>query len=296
MLYAFPDYYKSFNCIASECRHSCCIGWEIDIDEDAMEKYRALGGDMGRRLCKSISEDGTPHFVLGDNERCPFLNEKNLCELILYGGEDMLCNICTDHPRFRNFLPDRVEMGLGLCCEEAARIILDSEKPMELIYEGDWNSDDDYASAIISLRDELLDMAGNTELSYPERVKNILSRCHIVFPEKTSSQWAELFLSLERMDDEWTLLLEKLREENPKIIEYDSRSDRLLSYFLFRHVVGAYDGGNIQGRVLFGVLSVYIINLLCAANGYERIYDIARLYSAEVEYSEENTDALMNLQ
>ena len=27
-----PDYYKEFSCIADHCRHSCCIGWEIDID------------------------------------------------------------------------------------------------------------------------------------------------------------------------------------------------------------------------------------------------------------------------
>lgn len=296
MLYAFPDYYKSFNCIASDCRHSCCIGWEIDIDENSMEKYRRVGGDMGEKLAKNISADTVPHFILGDNERCPFLNDNNLCELILYGGEDMLCNICTDHPRFRSFLPGRTETGLGLCCEEAAQIILDSEKPMALIYEGEQGEEDEYAEAIISLRDELLDMANDTSLPYSERVSNILSRCQISFPEKSPEQWAELFLSLERMDSGWTELLSKLRNAKPQSFEYDSRSDRLLSYFLFRHVAGAYGDGNIQGRVLFAVLSVYIINLLCSVCGFDRIYDIARLYSAEVEYSEENTDVLINLQ
>ena len=29
-----PDYYREFHCIADKCRHSCCIGWEIDIDAD----------------------------------------------------------------------------------------------------------------------------------------------------------------------------------------------------------------------------------------------------------------------
>ena len=27
-----PNYYPAFRCIADKCRHSCCIGWEIDID------------------------------------------------------------------------------------------------------------------------------------------------------------------------------------------------------------------------------------------------------------------------
>lgn len=165
---------------------------------------------------------------------------------------------------------------------------------MTLIYEGECGSSDDYADAIITLRDELLSMASDASLPYPERAQAILSRCHIVFPEKTPAQWAKLYLSLERMDEEWTSLLKKLNDSKIRSFEYDRRSAKLLSYFLYRHVAGAYDDGNVQGRVLFALLSVYMINLLCAANGYERIYDIARLYSAEIEYSYENTDELMN--
>lgn len=131
---------------------------------------------------------------------------------------------------------------------------------------------------------------------YYKSFKCISSACRISFPEKTPSQWAELLLSLERMDDEWTALLEKLREAGTATFEPDSQSGNLLSYFIYRHVAGAFDDGNIQGRVLFCVLSVYIINLLCSVHGKSRIYDIARLYSAEVEYSAENTDKLMNLQ
>ena len=35
-LYA-PGYYKRFACIASKCRHSCCVGWEIDIDPETAD-------------------------------------------------------------------------------------------------------------------------------------------------------------------------------------------------------------------------------------------------------------------
>lgn len=295
MLNVFPDYYKSFNCIADRCQHSCCIGWEIDIDEDSLNKYSHIDGDMGKRLSDSISREGTPHFILSNDERCPFFNERGLCDMILYGGDEMLCNICTDHPRFRNYLPDRAETGIGLCCEEAARLIIDSEKPMKLEYSGQAIESDDYASAIISLRDELLCMANDDTLPYSERIENILSRCHINFPERSSKQWAQLFLSLERMDEEWTALLEALRDSDAKELCYDRQSANLLSYFLYRHVPGAYDDGNIQGRVLFAVLSTYIIMLLCAVHGKEKIYDIARLYSAEIEYSDENTAALIDL-
>lgn len=294
MLNVFPDYYKSFKCIAGLCRHSCCIGWEIDIDEDSLNKYENTGGEMGKRLAENISREDAPHFILSDDERCPFLNERGLCDLILYGGEYMLCNICTDHPRFRSFLPGRTETGIGLCCEEAARLIIDSEKPVELVYEGE-ACDDDYAAAVISLRDELLYMANDASLPCSARIENILERCHITFPECSPKQWAELLLSLERMDEEWTSLLETLRDSEDVEICYDRQSANLLSYFLYRHVTGAYDDGNVQGRVLFAVLSTYIISLLCAVHGKENIYDIARLYSAEIEYSDENTAALMGL-
>ena len=38
----FPDYYKNFKCIASLCRHTCCAGWEIDVDEDALKRFMAV--------------------------------------------------------------------------------------------------------------------------------------------------------------------------------------------------------------------------------------------------------------
>ena len=91
---AYPDYYPLFRCIADRCRHNCCIGWEIDVDGDSLAAYDQIGGEMGERLHKCIDRSGEmPHFILGEQERCPFLNGKNLCDLILYGGEGMLCQI-----------------------------------------------------------------------------------------------------------------------------------------------------------------------------------------------------------
>ena len=128
----FPDYYKHFSCTANTCRHNCCIGWEIDIDADTLALYDSIPGSFGQRLHENISRKDTPHFILGQQERCPFLNQKNLCDIILTLGEDHLCGICSDHPRFRNELPGRVETGLGLCCEEAARLILEHQEPVRL--------------------------------------------------------------------------------------------------------------------------------------------------------------------
>ena len=129
-----PDYYKEFSCIADKCKHSCCIGWEIDIDKKSLEIYKSLKNDFGKRLIENIAEnEDSSHFILSKNERCPFLNDNNLCDVILNLGENLLCQICSDHPRFRNFFSSRTETGLGLCCEEAARIILSHKEKVSLI-------------------------------------------------------------------------------------------------------------------------------------------------------------------
>ena len=28
-----PEFYPAFRCRAGTCRHSCCRGWEIDVDD-----------------------------------------------------------------------------------------------------------------------------------------------------------------------------------------------------------------------------------------------------------------------
>lgn len=123
-----PDYYKLFRCTASACRHTCCCGWEVDIDTDSLRRFEKLPD-----IAPYIDYEGTPHFRLLPGERCPFLNDDGLCAQIKKHGEQVLCQICADHPRFRSYWQDRVELGLGLVCEEAARLVLSRETPMKLV-------------------------------------------------------------------------------------------------------------------------------------------------------------------
>ena len=123
-----PNYYGDFHCIAGQCRHTCCAGWEVDIDAESLDRYRTMP-----TLFSHVEETDPPHFRLSDGERCPFLGKDGLCELIRQYGEDILCQTCRDHPRFRNFWSDRVEIGLGLVCEEAGRLIFSQTQPLELV-------------------------------------------------------------------------------------------------------------------------------------------------------------------
>ena len=110
-----PSFYPDFQCRASRCRHSCCKGWEIDIDEDTAEKYRTMTGPMSEEIRSHIIEENdTTHFVLNSDGNCPMLREDGLCRLILARGEDDLCDICALHPRFFEDCGEYELWGLGL--------------------------------------------------------------------------------------------------------------------------------------------------------------------------------------
>ena len=155
-----PNYYPQFRCIADHCRHSCCIGWEIDVDSESLEKYAALPGELGEEIRASIvTEDECAHFRLAEHDRCPFLNEQGLCRMILGFGEDVLCQICRDHPRFVSEFSSRTEIGLGLTCEAAAQLILEQTAPLSLITLEDDSLEeetDEYEAYLLALRAQLL--------------------------------------------------------------------------------------------------------------------------------------------
>lgn len=296
MLTVYPDYYPAFRCVAGACRHSCCIGWEIDIDEETLAKYRAMPGPLGDRLRHNISGGDPPHFLLGEGERCPFLNQNNLCDLILARGEGLLCQICDDHPRFRNFLPGRTEIGLGLCCEGAAALILAQTEPVTFVTEGEAEKQDNDAQSLLDLRQRAFAIAQDRNLSINRRMDKLLLLCGALEPGHPAG-WAEVFLELERLDETWTAMLEKLADKGetaPIPAVSDTEWEQLLMYFLYRHFLEAYEDGDVGSKAGFAVLSVRLLRCLKGLYPQIELAELARMYSAEVEYSTENLDVLFS--
>ncbi|WP_196048956.1 flagellin lysine-N-methylase [Clostridium saudiense] len=123
-----PEYFKDFKCISSECEDTCCAGWGIVIDDETYKKYQKVEGPFGERLRNEIVHDaGENIFVLRGNN-CPFLDEKNLCDIYKNVGEDALCYTCKQYPRYTEEFGSLREVGISLSCPEAARIILRNSK------------------------------------------------------------------------------------------------------------------------------------------------------------------------
>lgn len=299
-----PDYYTSFSCIADRCRHSCCVGWEIDVDADSLARYQALEGPMGDELRKNIVlEDNCPHFRLGPEERCPFLNEQGLCRMILTLGEDALCQICTDHPRYRSCFCDREELGLGLCCEAAGALILGKPDQTTLVTLEDDGAEvehDEFEALITQVRDRAFALAQDRRLSIETRMDGLLSEFGVAIPDYTDGAWADVYLSLEQMDPAWAEELSGLKSLSPTcaLSSFETAFEQLLVYFLYRHLPSAQDETDFGAYLAFAVLSCRMIRSLCARKTdctFAQLVELTRLYSSEVEYSEENTDALIQL-
>lgn len=285
-----PDYYDSFRCIAKKCKHNCCIGWEIDIDCDTIEKYNSQEGKLLERLQNNIASEPTPHFILGENERCPFLNGENLCELIIDGSENMLCSICREHPRFYNDAYGITEKGIGISCEEAARIILTNPEPVKLVADGNLPNEDFFAE-----RNEIFSILQNRAISLNDRIDKLLSWANISLPIK-EIDWIDIYKSLERLDTAWDEYLESTTDIETNIPEnLQISTEQLLCYFIYRHLSGALEDFMYTERLQFAVLSCYIIVSLNKTNTLEEMLEIARMYSGEIEYSNENIGVLLDI-
>lgn len=303
----YPEYYKKFNCIAHRCKHNCCIGWEIDIDDRTLDFYNSVDGDFGERLRQSIYQEGAPHFKLKANDRCPFLNDNGLCDIITTLGEDALCQICNDHPRFRNDYSTFFEIGLGLCCEEAARIILTFEKPFSLISKEGEPLVTKEEAAFFSFRQSLIDLAQEETLSFEEKLKKFEDTYDYKFLRRDILGWVDFLSQLERLDPAWEkyLTLAQVQSEKLNAVDlssYEKYFSRLLVYFIYRHTAdGLYDGKFTQ-RAALSFYCTYLIRLLTAVQlthnenfAIENFIELCRSFSAEIEYSEENTESILSL-
>ncbi|MBS7297990.1 MAG: flagellin lysine-N-methylase [Eubacteriales bacterium] len=301
MIEVTPNYYHKFKCMADKCTHNCCIGWEIDIDEDTMQFYNSLDTQLGKRIRESIEGD-VPHFILSDGDRCPFLKENGLCEIICECGEDALCDICTLHPRFRNFYSSFAETGLGLCCEEAARIILSEENKFSIEVPDDIDLSDE-ETELFGIRQRIFGILQDRDESIKNRFSRLAREYGLEF-EYSIDKLCKLYLSLERLDESWTDELDRLQSFNFEGRIFDDEEfqipfEQMAVYFVFRHLGDAVWDGDYATRVNFVLMSCYLIGALAeyylsiGGVSFEKLTDLARMYSSEVEYSQENIDVLM---
>lgn len=289
-----PTYYKKFKCKADACRHSCCVGWDIYLDGGTLRKYQTLDASVRERMLSYIDAESGKITLRADG-RCPYLMESGLCSVISEMGDEYLCDICREHPRFYNFYRGRAEVGLGASCEEAARLILSEDIPEFVqIGEIDHPCDDFSGFDSTETRDEIYEILSDKDLNFSSKIKTVCYKLSI--PEEAVSALLQRDFSQE---------LEMLCEEHREIFkpkskrsegEFDKYLERALAYFIYRHLGDAENRDNQRARIALCILLTYILenSLKCKDKvTFSDVCDLFRIISEEIEYSEENTEYLI---
>lgn len=298
-----PRFYDDFVCIADKCTDNCCIGWEIDIDPAAMERFNNAKGAFGERLRCAIIHGEQPAFANTADERCALLREDGLCELVLNMGEGALCDICALHPRFFGCYNDIEEAGLGLCCEEVCRLLFSDSAPLSFICEGSSepsfeNCDEELLHAVLSARERVFAMLRDRSLPLGERLRSCTAFVRAAqssldngspLPENVPENTK---LTPNERRETVAALLKLLNDGEPLNAEWTAKSTELLSradelcaalprffednggalwqyehiavYFVYRHfTTGALDGEIVSGMGLAAAAVLSVALLDC---------------------------------
>ncbi|MCH5299118.1 MAG: flagellin lysine-N-methylase [Ruminococcus sp.] len=301
MLISYPEYYKKFKCIADRCSDTCCAKWTIVVDEDSAERFRRIGGDFGERLsaAMTVDEDGDTVFI-NKNNRCPFLNSGNLCDIYINLGENSLCKTCERFPRFRTDFGGTAEVGLSLSCPVAAGLIVESPGfPLESDFDDsdpDINDlDADLYFCLKTARKTVVNFIADGPLTMGK-----LSAL-LVFAEDLQGEIDSERFSVPEIkrtdkplgfDDSVFEKLSYLTEEGERIfkslsfIEEFALTDEhknILLYYIYRYLLKAAYDGNARFALKLSVFATAIIAQLNIPT-----VESAVLFSKEIEHSADN--------
>ena len=274
----YPEFYDRFVCRAGDCRHSCCRGWEIDVDAVSAARYRALPGTLGDDLRAALEQDGEGwHFRLDGEERCPFLRRDGLCRLICELGEEALCDICALHPRFFADCGGYELCGLGLSCEAVTALLLEAREPLGFWTEGE--------------RLSLTQLLQRLGVRCPEEALRFVPR----LDRDGCRALVDAFKRTEPIDAHWPRELAELETNLDGLLAKGAFPDtavydRVLAYLLYRQLERLAEVPFERLLILARACTqfVYLEDAL-----YPDTAEHLRRWSEQIEYSTENVDILL---
>ncbi len=269
-----PEFYPAFRCRAGTCRHSCCRGWEIDVDDTSALRYQETPGALGDVLRAALfADDEGWHFRLDGEERCPLLQPDGLCRLIREAGEEALCDICALHPRFFQEIGEDELWGLGLSCEAAAELLLGRDALRFTCGETGEETD-------------LPGLLGRLGLSVPPGLLRYAPR----LDEARRRELLRRFAATEPIDDDWPRELEALAAAPlPERVEAGAYQ-RVYEYLFFRQLERLEDWGAAAladyAGAMTDLLALWDALVLDTAGHLRRL-------SEQIEYSTENVERIV---
>ena len=304
MLISYPEYYKKFKCIADRCPDTCCAKWTIVVDDTSAGRFRRADGDFGERLraAMTVDEDGDTVFI-NKNNRCPFLNSGNLCDIYINLGENSLCKTCERFPRFRTDFGGTAEVGLSLSCPVAAELIVKSPTfPLESDFDDndpDINDlDADLYFCLKEARDRVVQFVSDGSLTceklsallnFAEELQSEIDSESFGFPEvnPTDKPLAfdnGVFEKLDYLTEKGERVFKALSFDEEVVLTDEHKN--ILLYYIYRYLLKAAYDGNARFALKLSVFATATIARLDVP-----VADAGVLFSKEVEHSAENLAA-----
>ncbi len=298
----YPKYFKRFSCIAGRCPDSCCdAGWEITIDKKTFDKYSRLRGEIGEKFRENVTEgeDGDCIFRLDESGRCPFHNDKGLCELYK-ASHGRMTEICKNYPRFTEEFDGFTERGISISCPEAQRLIL-SAGVKDYSF-GKEKTDDSLLKDYIFLRKQAYDAVGG-RFGAEWVLLDVMLKAHaaqigyeigeyigadapnVVKPapvDETVNRLCDVILgNTEILSPKWREALDKGYAAVKQIPEEEKKN--YLRNLIFRYYIKAINREDLLSQVQL-IAALYLLPLTLEGDYYELI----RLAAREIEHNAEN--------
>lgn len=304
-----PEYFKDFKCVGGKCPDNCCIGWEVRADPETLEKYDSINptGELFTRLCKHLKRgDGEAVIEMSEDGRCPFLNKDNLCDIIITLGESAIPEICREHPRYFVPLGSRVFGGVGLSCDAAARLVFSESGAHRYIVDecdgfAEEICDEELLEQILAKKQIIIDKLCEKESSVKEKLSFAMEKisplcdCGEKLTLPDVENLTSVFASFEYLDSAFCYRVMSALSGNFSLDGLTKIQEKYLSriciYFIDRYLLQAAVFGDVLEKLAVVIVSTVAIACLFIAEGagdLDSCVRIAREYSREVEYNEEN--------
>ena len=300
----YPSFYEKFSCLCSGCPDTCCAKWEIVVDENSVGEYKKISGKFGKKIRNNIVKDADGDYIFKLNKgRCPFLNDKNLCEIHINLGAEKTCEVCRQHPDFIEIYDDFTEVCPSLSCPETVCLLF-GDLSQNAVYPDVLSESDDFVlQLLLKGRKQALEIS-KEKASFENKCKKMCLLANELQKEidgfaggcKYNFDFSDaLVLLREKIDiltDEWSYLLYNLSSEKIKTVD-GRKIEILLSYFIYRYFLKAVNDCDVLTSTRFILFSVWFC-FETAKHSNINFTEVARLFSKEIEHNTDNIDVIRN--
>ena len=199
---------------------------------------------------------------------------------------------------------------MGLCCEEACRLLLSDEAPLTFIEtqddvpDEDFEGDEEWLRLLEDARQEAYAIFQDRTRTMDERMEDFMVLVNSVqdemdgfgpmdeydIPVPTDEQLLALCGELEPIDESWTQRVEYMKlAADKKVVIPDWQMEHAAVYLTYRWLLKAAFDGDVLGKARLVCTFVRLVELLLRKGGAEDMEEALRILSKEIEYSEENT-------